>query len=100
MRWRRAETAIPLAVLALLLLVGAGIGLTDDEAYHWLLAQRPQLGFAYHPPGVVWMVALSRLLLWPFAPANSELAVRLPAALTIAFILAVGLRWIIAAGGA
>jgi 4-amino-4-deoxy-L-arabinose transferase-like glycosyltransferase len=96
MQWRRPELLFPAGVLVLLLLVGANLGLTDDEAYHWVLAHRPSLGYAYHPPGMAWFVALSRALLSPFPwiAANSELAVRLPAALTIAGILAIALRWI------
>src|SRR3954471_10158673 len=101
MQWRRPEVAFPLGVFLVLIAIGSAIGLADDEAYHWVLAQRPALGYAYHPPGMAWFVAASRALLWPvpWVAKNSELAVRLPAAATMAMILALGLGWVKLAGG-
>ena len=36
------------------------LGLSDDEAYHWVLAHRPAFGYAFHPPGMAWMVFAAR----------------------------------------
>lgn len=91
--------AIPLLVFAVILLHGATIGLTDDEAYYWVLAQKPALGYAYHPPAVALSIALAqRLLGWLFGHHSAGL-VRLPAAAYAAGLLALGMRWIRAAGG-
>jgi 4-amino-4-deoxy-L-arabinose transferase-like glycosyltransferase len=92
-RWL-SSVWIPLVAFAVLLLHGAIIGLTDDEAYYWALAQRPSWGFAYHPPAVVWLISMVQWLFgWIFGNASPGL-VRLPAALLSAGILALGLRWI------
>lgn len=78
----------------LLFFHGAWIGLTDDEAYYWVLAQKPALGYAYHPPAVAWLIAISQRLTGWFFGANSAAVVRLPAALCASMVLGLSLRWL------
>lgn len=73
---------------------GALLGLTDDEAYYWVLAQQPALGYAFHPPAVAWVIAAAQSVLGWLLGVNSPALVRLPAALFSAGILALGLRWV------
>jgi 4-amino-4-deoxy-L-arabinose transferase-like glycosyltransferase len=81
-----------------LLVHGASLGLTDDEAYYWALAQHPALGFAYHPPAVVWSIAASQKLLgWLFGN-HSALVVRLPAIAITGAVVALSLDWMKRAG--
>jgi 4-amino-4-deoxy-L-arabinose transferase-like glycosyltransferase len=88
---------IPLAVFAVLLLHGGLLGLTDDEAYYWVLAQRPAAGYAFHPPGVAWLIAASETLFgWLFGAR--EWIVRLPAAACSAALVGLGLSWMREAG--
>ncbi len=50
-----------LLILMVLGLVGVqafSLGITDDEAYYWVLAQHLQGSYAYHPPAVAWLIAL------------------------------------------
>lgn len=35
------------------------LGMSDDEAYYWVLSQKPAWGYAYHPPMVAWIMGLS-----------------------------------------
>jgi hypothetical protein len=90
----KPENLYPLALFFIHLAVGAGLGLSDDEAYYWVLAQRPAFGYAYHPPGMAWMIYLARLFLEPLFGPTSALVVRIPAAFTMALLLALGMRWI------
>lgn len=97
---------IPLALFILLLIHGSLLGMSDDEAYYWVLAQRPALGYAFHPPAIAWIIALFQLfgswfisfchlLHLPFTlKLNSSFWVRLPAALLVAGTLALALRWL------
>ncbi len=56
------------------------LGLSDDEAYYWKLAQSPSLGYAFHPPAVGWMIYLFQFVLHDlFSLELSPLMVRLPA---------------------
>ena len=98
--WRKLSTAttVPLALFAVLLVHGALLGLTDDEAYYWVLAQRPALGYAFHPPAVAWLIMLSQMFFGEFLGYHSSAVVRLPAAALSAFTLALSLRWMRAAG--
>jgi 4-amino-4-deoxy-L-arabinose transferase-like glycosyltransferase len=90
----RPENLYPILLFLAHLAIGAGLGLSDDEAYHWVLAQRPAMGYAFHPPGMAWMVFASRMLLeWLLGP-TSVVVVRIPAALTMGLLLALSLRWI------
>src|SRR5579885_3009962 len=90
----RPENAFPLGLFLVHLAIGAGLGLSDDEAYHWVLAHRPAFGYAFHPPGMAWMVYAARLVLEPFLGPSSVVVVRIPAAITMGVILALALRWI------
>jgi 4-amino-4-deoxy-L-arabinose transferase-like glycosyltransferase len=96
------------AILVVLLIQAATLGISDDEAYYWVLAQSPMLGFSYHPGGVVWSIWISEKL-FGFLPWR-ELVVRLPAIAMISGMLfefrsMAGkdrdgrLDWILAAGG-
>lgn len=96
---KSAHVWIPAVLVLVYLIHGSLLGLTDDEAYYWVLAQRPALGYAFHPPGVAWSIAVFQWLLSPlFGVAESGL-VRLPAALFSGGMLALALRWIRFAGG-
>jgi hypothetical protein len=80
---------------ALLWAHGSALGPSDDEAYYWVLAQRPALGYAFHPPAVAWVITFFQKLLggWLF-PESSTALLRLPAALLSAGILWLGLDWV------
>jgi 4-amino-4-deoxy-L-arabinose transferase-like glycosyltransferase len=95
-RWliNSPELFFAFALFAILMVHGATIGLTDDEAYYWVLAQKPALGYAYHPPMVAWLIALSQALVGPIFGAASAVVVRLPAALCSAFVLTSALGWL------
>lgn len=96
-RWP-AWAWIGLAVFAALWLHGALLGPTDDEAYYWVLGQRPSLGYAYHPPAIGWTIALFQGALgWLFGKGSVAL-LRLPAALLSGAIVALALRWMERAG--
>ena len=73
---------------------GSLIGLTDDEAYYWVLAQKPALGYAYHPPMVAWLIAAAQALFSGTFGNHAEGLVRLPAALSSAGLLYLSLIWI------
>ncbi len=91
---------IPWAVGILLFVHGATLGLTDDEAYYWVLAQTPALGYAYHPPAVAWSIAFfQKTLGWLFGLGSPAL-VRLPAAVFSALSVALAMRWLKGLGGA
>lgn len=91
----RAVKAAPLALFAVLLLHGATIGMTDDEAYYWVLAQHPALGYAFHPPAMAWAIAAAQAL---FGGGARPWVVRLPAAAGTALILWLALRWLASVG--
>ncbi len=90
---------VALALITLAYLVqGAWVGMTDDEAYYWVLSQRPALGYAYHPPMVAWLITLTRFLLGWALPVGSGLLVRIPAIACMIAFLALCLRWLRVAG--
>jgi 4-amino-4-deoxy-L-arabinose transferase-like glycosyltransferase len=70
------------------------LGMSDDEAYYWVLAQRPALGYAYHPPMVAWAIGLSQWVFGWVAGSNSALVVRAPAVFCAVGLLAISLRWL------
>ena len=75
----------PIVLFLTLLLHGALLGPTDDEAYYWLLAQTPSLGFAFHPPGVLWLIILFEKTVGPLVHSilgmdPHPLLLRMPAA--------------------
>jgi 4-amino-4-deoxy-L-arabinose transferase-like glycosyltransferase len=71
---------------------GATIGLSDDEAYYWVLSRKLALGYAYHPPMVAWLIAAFSFL------GASSFAVRLPGTLCVAGVLYLSLRWLRSVG--
>src|SRR3954462_8085650 len=81
-------------VFAAVLARGATMGLTDDEAYYWVLAQKPSLGYAFHPPAVAWFIALFQSIFGWVVGVHQPGLVRLPAAMSTAFILALSLSWL------
>jgi 4-amino-4-deoxy-L-arabinose transferase-like glycosyltransferase len=60
-------------LMALRLVAAARAGLVPDEAYYWLWAQHPALGYYDHPPMVAWWIGASTA-----AFGSSRFAVRLP----------------------
>lgn len=57
--------------------LGATLGMTDDEAYYWVLSQRMDWGYAYHPPMIAWWIDAVRTILTPFLDNPSGASVRL-----------------------
>ncbi len=96
----RPEWALPVLLFGVIWLHGGTIGLTDDEAYYWVLAQKPAFGYAFHPPAVAWIIALSQALTGWLLGHNSTLMVRLPAAFSVATVLGLALHWLKEAGAA
>jgi hypothetical protein len=82
------------ALVCYWLIQGFSLGMSDDEAYYWVLSQKPALGYAYHPPLVAWtMTAFETLTAW--IPALSrEGRARLGAILLAASFFAIGLGWV------
>ena len=85
---------LPVLLFVVLAVHSATIGLSDDEAYYWVLAQNPGFGFAYHPPGVVWGIALFQKLFHWLLGSNLSLLARLPAIFFSAAILFLSFYWI------
>ncbi len=81
-----ARHAIPILVCILLLIHGGVLGLSDDEAYYWVLGQTPAWGYGYHPPMVGWITAISDWLMGWTSPSN-PLRVRFASATLTASIL-------------
>jgi 4-amino-4-deoxy-L-arabinose transferase-like glycosyltransferase len=88
---------LPVLLFLVLLAHGATLGLTDDEAYYWVLSQRPALGYAFHPPMVAWIIGLFDFSIGKTL-GLSPIVVRLPAALLAALVLALAIRWLRRAG--
>ncbi|MEK7691305.1 MAG: hypothetical protein AAB425_09815, partial [Bdellovibrionota bacterium] len=76
------------------LIHGASLGISDDEAYYWVLSQRLNWGYAYHPPAVAWMIAGSRGILGWFAGDAAAVAIRFPSALILGLLSWGLLDWI------
>ncbi|MBU6375741.1 MAG: glycosyltransferase family 39 protein [Bdellovibrionales bacterium] len=71
----------------------ATLGISDDEAYYWVLSKSPAWGYVYHPPMVAWVIAASdRLLGW--IPLAREFLVRVPGLLLFTGTLALGVSWL------
>lgn len=80
------------SVAAVLLLLRLGFTVfaypLGDEAYYWIWGQNPELSYFDHPPLNAWLLGLSSLLFgW------SNLAIRVPALLTLAGTVAVFWLW-------
>lgn len=76
-------------IFLILFLQGAFLGITDDEAYYWVLSRHLAWGYAYHPPMVAWWIALFERPLSFLSGEVQPAWVRLPAAFISA--LSVGL---------
>ncbi len=94
----RSSRWIPLLVFGVLAFHGSHFGLTDDEAYYWVLAQRPAWGYAFHPPAIAWSLAIFQTVLSSIFSSGSSALVRLPSAFFTASIVGLGLRWMLDAG--
>ncbi|ESQ74140.1 glycosyltransferase family 39 protein [Asticcacaulis sp. AC402] len=76
-------TAVVIGMTLLRLVTASQVELVPDEAYYWLWAQHPALGYYDHPPMVAWWIMVTTLLF------DSELFVRL------SFVLSfLGLSWL------
>lgn len=98
-RKTRAMTAAllpyaPLVFFAVLWIHGATLGLTDDEAYYWVLAQKPALGYAFHPPATAWIIRAVQSALGWLLGESSAAVVRFGSCAMAAAILAISLRWV------
>ncbi len=69
-------------VSAAVWVIGASLGLTDDEAYYWAISHHVTWGFIYHPPMTPWIYAGLRGLGLPADPW----ALRIPAAFVAGFL--------------
>jgi Dolichyl-phosphate-mannose-protein mannosyltransferase len=99
LKWKyllsRTQSQLLVIVLFFALLLNAStLGLSDDEAYYWVLAQKPDLGYAYHPPMVAWIIAFFQFILGSIVKSNSPGLVRLPAILCTTCIFFLSLKWI------
>lgn len=90
---RIARLRLPLLVFTAILLQGAWIGLTDDEAYYWVLAQKPASGYAFHPPAVALCIALAQAAFGWLTGIHCEALVRLPAATFGALLVWLAMKW-------
>lgn len=68
-----------LAAVLLVIFQAASVGVSDDEAYYWVLGQHPGWGFAYHPPAVAWLVAIFEWLFGFLRAISPVLPMRLGA---------------------
>src|SRR5271166_5931856 len=85
---RRALGILIVASDLVRLLVACYLGLGNDEAYHWLYASHPALGYYDHPPMMAWIEMLGLSL--PGAGTSTW-------ALRIGFItLFAGSTWLLA----
>lgn len=93
-RVQKATLWIPCVFGVILFAQASKLGLSDDEAYYWVLAQHPAWAYAFHPPAVAWFITFFQKLCsswWPFSPAG---LVRLPAVLTMSTLLGMSLSWL------
>ncbi len=88
------ENSVPILLFFLILVHGSLLGLSDDEAYYWVLAQKPMLSYAFHPPAVAWLIGSFQFLLGGMMNHPHPGLVRFPAALSIAIILGIFLKWL------
>jgi hypothetical protein len=75
-------------------LQGATLGLSDDEAYYWVLSQKWAWAYAYHPPAVAILIRWAEGSWgWLLGAQAPELLVRLPAILCSTLLLILTLEW-------
>ena len=74
----RSGSHLGVAALVVYWLVQAAtLGISDDEAYYWVLSRSPALGYTYHPPMVAWLIRASDFLFgWLLCRASSSCAFR------------------------
>ncbi|HTL11097.1 MAG TPA: glycosyltransferase family 39 protein [Bdellovibrionota bacterium] len=89
---------LSVAIFVLYLFHGGTVGLSDDEAYYWVLSRHPALGYAYHPPAVAWLIGLSQKILGPVFGQAHPVVVRFPAAACAAAVLWIAAEWLRSAG--
>lgn len=68
---RSWAAGVLVAALVLRLAVGAGLGLSADEAYYWTWSQALDAGYYDHPPAIAWVIAAGTALC-----GDTELGVR------------------------
>ncbi len=95
----RADKTLVLLFFIILCAHALTTGITDDEAYYWVLAQKPALGFAYHPPLILWVIGLSQKIFSDTLDFSPLYIVRFPAVLIATLTFASALYWIRRAGG-
>jgi 4-amino-4-deoxy-L-arabinose transferase-like glycosyltransferase len=90
----KASPAFLFGLLAVVwVLQAATLGISDDEAYYWVLSRTPALGYVYHPPLVAWLIRASEQLLgWSALPR--ELVVRIPGILMSGATVLLAAGWI------
>lgn len=86
------EFLVPILFFIIFLIHSLTLGMTDDEAYYWALSLRPDWGFAYHPPMVVWMIWLTRFVFGPIVGEASNFVIRFPSVVMSTLMLAIALR--------
>lgn len=77
-----------------LLVATVFVGLTDDESYYWVLAQKPALGYAYHPPMIAWMIFVSQKIFGGIFGPSSSFVVRFLSCSCMGVLVALSLDWI------
>ncbi len=87
----------PAMVTVVLGLHASTMGITDDEAYYWVLAQKWAWGYAYHPPMVAWIISFFENIFPPFL-ISREGWLRLPAVLVSAYSIFFSLIWLFKIG--
>ena len=75
------------------LVQAASLGISDDEAYYWVLSRTPAWGYVYHPPLVAWIISVAEKMLG-WAPLPRELLVRLPGLFLFLGSIALARRWL------
>lgn len=72
---------------------GGTLGASDDEAYYWVLSQKLELGYAFHPPMVAWILRFFQAVLDPFFSSHSIWILRFPAALISGVTVVLAGNW-------
>lgn len=73
--WKQAPAFVFVIIAGLLLIrlmIAPWVVLNPEEAYYWMYAKHPALGYLDHPPMVAWVIAAGTSLI-----GHSELGVRL-----------------------
>jgi dolichol-phosphate mannosyltransferase len=89
---------IPIGLFLFLILQAATLGLSDDEAYYWVLAQKPALSYGFHPPAVAWLIALFSKVFGQLLSSAPVLLTRLPAIVCVTLVFGMSLGWLFEVG--